>query len=174
VGAGAPQAELFLQVVLPHLDMLHNLSRRLSASPEEAEDLVQDTFLRAWAAWPATQPSAMGPWLATICLNAARSAGRHRASRPLLRSDDSALAAAPADGDTAAEALGRVDAARVRAALARLRPEQREAIVLVDLCGLTSAEVARLVGAPRNTVLSRLHRGHKALAVLLGDQARAR
>ena len=65
--------------------------------------------------------------------------------------------------------VGALTAALVHRALATLSEEQRVAVTLVDLCGFTSAEAAGILGCPRGTVLSRVHRGRKALARLLGN-----
>jgi RNA polymerase sigma-70 factor (ECF subfamily) len=71
--------------------------------------------------------------------------------------------------DTAATAVAHVLSEAVHAALWRLPAEQREAVALMDLCGFTAAEVATLTGAPRGTILSRVHRGHRRLAELLQE-----
>jgi RNA polymerase sigma-70 factor, ECF subfamily len=149
--------------------MLYNLARRLTTSRAEAEDLVQETFVRALRGSRRKPPDEVRPWLATICLNIARSAYRHRAARPseVLDPDPDQNAASPVD--TAATAVAHVLGEAVHAALWRLPAEQREAITLMDLCGFTAAEVATLTGAPRGTVLARVHRGHRRLADLLQE-----
>jgi len=77
-----------------------------------------------------------------------------------------------AEVDVAAAAIGRVERARVERALWTLSEEQRIAIALVDIVGFTAAEVATITGSPRGTVLARVHRGRKALARLVGEEAR--
>lgn len=164
--------EGFSDAVLAHLDMVYNLARRMSSSREEAEDLVQDTCVRALRAWRRrTRPERMGPWLATICLNAARSGWTRRAARPETLDADAGLET-PTTEDTAERALGFVDRDAIDEAMMQLPAEQREAITLMDLCGFTAARTAEIVGAPRNTVLSRVHRGRKRLAALLEKQVR--
>ncbi len=162
----------FLQEALAHLDTVHNLARRLTSTKEDAEDLVQDTYARALKAWRQSRPARMSPWLVTICLNGARSRFRRLRTGPA-----EVLAAEPAKdvaslADTAQEAIGGLDADAVHNALAQLSREQREAIALMDLCGFTAAQAGRILRAPRNTVLSRVHRGHKRLAELLGEVTR--
>jgi RNA polymerase sigma factor (sigma-70 family) len=76
--------EQFLHAVGDHVNMLYNLARRLTTSRAEAEDLVQETFVRALRGWRRKPPDEVRPWLATICLNLARSAYRHR-SAPATR-----------------------------------------------------------------------------------------
>ena len=162
---GADERE-FLDATLPHADAVHALARRLVPRRDDAEDLVQDTWVRALDAWERTRPDDVGAWLATICLNLGRSAGRRRTTRPeTLQADPGARRVAP--DDPARAAAARLDADVVHAALWRLPEPQREAIALMDLCGFTAAETGRITGSPRGTVLARVHRGRKALALAL-------
>ena len=161
--------EQFLDAVGDHVDMLYNLARRLTTSRAEAEDLVQETFVRALRGWRRKPPDQVRPWLATICLNLARSAYRQRAARPAEVLDPDPDHNSVSQVDTAATAVAHLLGEAVHAALWRLPPEQREAVTLMDLCGFTAAEVATLTGAPRGTVLSRVHRGHRRLADLLQE-----
>lgn len=164
-------SELFLETAMPHVDMLHTLARRLCRGREDAEDLVQEVMLRAFAAWRADNPPrSMGAWLARICVNTAASAGRRRQARPPEQHDDLALLALAEPTRTDMVALARIEADLVAAAMATLSIGQREVITLVDLCGFTSGQVARILELPRGTVLSRLFRGHQALAVILAER----
>ncbi len=159
----------FLRATMPALDLVHNLARRLARDRAAAEDLVQETYLRAWQAWCAhRRPDRVAPWLATICLNAARDEARRRGRRPEA---PLAYAVEPPDpADVAEMATGRVLRGQVEAALAGLPEPQRVAVVLMDLCGLTASEVAEVTGSPRGTVLSRVHRGRLALAALVAQR----
>lgn len=163
--------EEFSEVFASNLDRLYNLARGLTTSKQDAEDLVQETCLLALRGWRRQRPDHPGAWLATVCLNAARSSYRKRAVRPVECGDDDWLAAQldPA-ADTARQALAGLDVLRVRRALRQLPRVQREAITLMDLSGFSAAEVAVIVAAPRGTVLARVHRGRKALAALLTDE----
>lgn len=164
--------EEFLEAFMQHLDRLHNLARGLTSSRADAEDLVQETCLLALRGWRQQQPDDPGPWLATVCLNAARSAQRKRAVRPVeSRAEAWLVQRADPASDTAQQALAALDVSRVRRALRRLPDAQREAITLMDLSGFTASQVASIVQAPRGTVLARVHRGRKALAALLIDEA---
>ena len=161
----------FLQATLPALDLVHNLARRFGHERADAEDLVQDTYLRAWQAWTnGNRPQQVEAWLATICLNLGRDRLR-RASKRLEVVGDPAQEPA-AEVDVAAAAIGRVERARVERALWTLPEEQRTAIALMDIVGFTAAEVATITGSPRGTVLARVHRGRKTLARLVGEEAR--
>ncbi|MGQ0678797.1 MAG: RNA polymerase sigma factor [Actinomycetota bacterium] len=157
----------FLDATLPVADLLYNLARRCSRTPQEAEDLVQETYLRALKAWREhRRPVKVEPWLATICLNIARSDYRRTTRRPeeVLAAEPGVLA--PSGDSTEDLALGRLRRQAVQQLIWQLSEEQRIALTLVDLCGLTAAEAARVTGSPRGTVLSRVHRGRKAFAAL--------
>jgi RNA polymerase sigma-70 factor (ECF subfamily) len=162
-----------LQAVLAHLDMLYNLARRVTSSREEAEDLVQESCVRALRGWRRARPERMGPWLATICLNTARSQYRWKLARPEVLDAEPGISA-PSSDDTAEQALKALDRESIQLAIDELSPEQREAVTLMDLCGFTAAQVAEIVGAPRNTVLARVHRGHKRLAAILEERVKYR
>jgi RNA polymerase sigma-70 factor (ECF subfamily) len=160
--------EEFLRA-LPALDLVHNLARRFVRERADAEDLVQETYLRAWAAWSSgRRPRRVEPWLATICLNAGRDRARRAAARP--ETPAAAVADLPDGVDVAEEAIRRVHRGLVERALWALPAEQRVAIALMDLGGLTAAEVAKVTGSPRGTVLARVHRGRKALARLIVEE----
>ncbi|HYZ93136.1 MAG TPA: RNA polymerase sigma factor, partial [Actinomycetota bacterium] len=162
----------FLEEALPHLDMLYNLARRLTATREDAEDLVQETYAKALEGYRRRRPQRMTAWLATICLNGARSRHRRRATRPAELLEAEPGIDIPSTSDTAGQAIAATDADAVHEAMARLPHEQREAITLMDLCGFTAAQAGDVLHVSRNTVLSRVHRGHKRLAVLLEEVTR--
>ncbi len=164
----AEASEEFLQVTLAHLDAVHALARRLVE--QRADDLVQETWLKAWAAWDRGRPTDPRAWLVTICLNTARSWYRHDHLRPELLAPDPGHTR-PAGDDPATEAVDRVRAAAVHAALWTLPEPQRIAITLMDLAGFTAREVAILLDCPRGTVLARVHRGRTSLAVALSAHA---
>jgi RNA polymerase sigma-70 factor (ECF subfamily) len=161
----------FLDCFTEHLDRLYNLARSLTRTTEDAEDLVSETCVLALRGWRRRRPDDPAAWFATICLNAARSSYRRRAVRPVEVAADAWLLAQPDEGtDTAREALAAVEAGQVREALSRLPAPQLEAITLMDLGGYTAAQTAQIVGAPRGTVLSRVHRGRKVLALALAPE----
>ncbi len=165
----------FLEAFTQHLDRVHNLARGLTRTSQDAEDLVSETCLLALRGWRRQRPDDPAAWLATVCLNAARSSFRRRAARPVEVSADDWLLAQPDDrADTAGDALAAVEAGQVRQALRQLPAAQLEAITLMDLGGYTAAQTARILGAPRGTILARVHRGRKALARTLAQQAGGR
>lgn len=157
--------DAFLQATQPAVDLVYNLARRLAATTQDAEDLVQETYLHAWKAWRAgTRPRRVEPWLATICLNAGRDRARWAARHP----ESFGREVEPAQAGPADVAQTAIDRAAVDAALARLPEPQRIAVVLSDLCGLTAREVGEVTSCPLGTALSRIHRGRRALAAELG------
>ena len=162
-------AEEFLRATLPALDLVHNLARRLAPNRADAEDLVQETYLRAWQAWTAGRPPRrVEPWLATICLNLGRDRARRAATR--LEVTANTLADHPDGTDVEAEAIHRVQRTQVERALWALPESQRVAVILMDLGGFTAAEIASMLGRPRGTVLAWAHRGRKALARAVREQ----
>ncbi len=176
---GVVDEQEFLNATLPAMDLVYNVARRAVPRREDAEDLVQETYLAAFRAWrDRRRPDRVEPWLATICLNLARSGYRARARRPKEvpweepGQDEPVLDSAAVSGaDPEAQALAMCDRRMLHRALWRLSEEQRLAVALVDLSGFTTTEAARILGVPKGTVLSRLHRGRRALAARLRDPA---
>jgi RNA polymerase sigma-70 factor, ECF subfamily len=164
--------EEFLQMTLPAMDMVNAIARRAVPNVEDAKDLVQDTYLAAFRAWTdERKPRAVKPWLATICLNLARSRYRSAQRRPNEVSM-AELASMPSAADGPEErALASVDRDALEQAMWSLPEEQRIAIALVDLADMSVKEAARVMSTPVGTVLSRVHRGRRALAVRFAPAA---
>src|ERR687888_2481686 len=136
------RGEGFQRRPLPALDLVYNLARRFARERADAEDLVQETYLRAWAAWRSGhRPRRVEPWLATICLNAGRDRARRAATRP--ETPTATAVDLPDAADVAEEAIGRVHRALIERALWALPVEQRVAIALMDLGGFSAAEGAQ-------------------------------
>jgi RNA polymerase sigma-70 factor (ECF subfamily) len=156
----------FLNATLPALDLVYNLARRLHSDPGQVEDLVQETYARAFEAWVAgRKPRRVQPWIATICLNTGRNMLRKASARREEPMESPPEVADRSDVETEAMRHARRDL--VQWALWQLPEEQRIAVALTDLGGLSSPEVARITGAPRGTVVSRVHRARKKLAQLI-------
>jgi RNA polymerase sigma-70 factor, ECF subfamily len=161
----------FLRATMGAMDLVFNLSRRLTNSRQDAEDLVQDTYLHAFRAWTdERRPTKVEPWLATICLNLARSGYRTRSRRPSVVPLEEWMVEPRPSADPESDAIEAIEREELFRAIRGLPEEQRVAIVLVDLSGFSTSEAAEAMGTPRGTVLSRLHRGRRALARLLGDR----
>jgi RNA polymerase sigma-70 factor (ECF subfamily) len=156
----------FLNETLPCLDIIYNLARRMVRDPLVVEDLVQETYMRAFEAWTShRRPRNVQSWMATICLNLTRSWLRRASTRREIPTEEVSDGRASPSAET--EAWHRLGSHAIHAALMELPEEQRAAISLMDLGGFTAREAARITGTPRNTVLSRVHRGRKRLASLL-------
>jgi len=157
----------FLEAAMPHLDVVWSLARRMTLDTQAAEDLVQETFLRAFVGFGSHRGGDLRPWLVSICLNTARSDGRRRRRRPPEDLEADPANHLPASTQVDAEALAVVEHDEIVAALGQLPEPQRQSILLVDLAGLSAQQAADVLGAPRGTVLARVHRGRRRLAQLL-------
>jgi RNA polymerase sigma-70 factor (ECF subfamily) len=168
----------FQAYVVPELELLYAMAMRLTREPHAAEDLVQDTLLRAYRAIDRFDGRHPRAWLLTILRNTNINRGRKRTPALLVDPEHtlSQLAGAGADArDGAAEpALERIaDPAVVRAVQA-LSDDHRAVVALVDVDGLTYAEAAELLDVPIGTVMSRLHRARRRLRRRLEHDGRFR
>jgi RNA polymerase sigma-70 factor (ECF subfamily) len=143
---------------------LRRYARALAGNRDDADDLVQDTLERAWtraALWRSVVD--MRAWLFGIMHNLHVDALRRGRLAVVAIDDDTLEVATP---PTQGERLAVRD---LQAALARLVPEQREVLLLVALEDMAYADIARTLGIPLGTVMSRLSRGRDRLRVLLDD-----
>jgi RNA polymerase sigma-70 factor (ECF subfamily) len=173
-GAAEERREAFEVEMLPHLPGAYRLARALTGRDQDAEDLVQETFLRAFAGFGGYQRNTNArAWLFTVLRRIYFNERRRARVRPLLFS-----LGGPDDIDEPADtqALGPEDQTMrnfesrlVLDALAQLRDPYREALALVDLEGMRYAEAAAILNCPIGTVMSRLHRGRLELARRLHD-----
>ena len=165
--------------LLVHGESLYRLARRLGASRTEAEDLLQETYLRAVRALERVGPcDDVRAWLHRIMRNAwldgSKWAARHPASGGLDEEQDQVAAdgdRAPLRGDAELERLRRVVSDEIHSALQELPRDARE-IVLLDLEGFTETEVAAIAGCAVGTVKSRLARARRVLRERLADYRR--
>lgn len=163
--------QAFRRYVLPELEVLYAVAMRLTRNPHDAEDVVQDTLLRAYRAIDRFDGRHPRAWLLTILRNANINRTRKR-TPDLLRDEERTLGALPARGadgrDGAAEvALGRIPDDAVVEVLRRLSDDHRAVVVLVDIDGLTYRECAEILDIPVGTVMSRLHRARSKLRMRL-------
>jgi len=166
----------FRREALAHADALYNLARYLTRSPEETEDLVQETYARALRGAAGFRPGTnMKAWLMAILrnlfLSQRRGAGRARAGEALVREEEAPADDAYLRGDLELERLRRLVSEEIEAALTSLSEEART-VILLDLEDLTEAEVAQVVGCAVGTVKSRLARARSELRRQLGQYAR--
>jgi RNA polymerase sigma-70 factor, ECF subfamily len=158
--------EAFRRYVVPELPVLLRVARRITGDPTDAEDLLQETLIRAFRAVDRFDGRHPRAWLLTILRNTWRNMNRRARPRLLDDQDDIlSVPAAGADGRSGAEeqVLDGVLDADLAAALRDLSANQRAVVVLVDVDGLTYREAADVLGVPSGTVMSRLHRARKRL-----------
>jgi len=164
-GVGGDPTEEFESVALPHLDTLYRSALRLTHNRAEAEDVVQETYLRAFRSFHRFNPGTNArAWLFTILRNAFLNRLRDAAaeSATLASEGDS-----PEDEFFHTVLHGDVDRA-----LKTLPLVFREAVILTDLEGLTYKETSQVLGCPIGTVMSRLSRGRSLLRQALRRYAR--
>jgi RNA polymerase sigma-70 factor (ECF subfamily) len=167
----------FEGVALPFLPNVARYAQLLTRDLSNAEDLTQETFLRAYQSWRTFRGGDCRKWLFTICRNVYLR-DRQR-SRRFVAADDPAeeLRVARALYDQAATAglddlFHRVDIGpAIQAGIARLLPEYREVLLLVDIEDKTYADAAAIVGAPVGTIRSRLFRARRLLQEMLIEHA---
>lgn len=157
----------FREHVLPELDVMLRVARRLTGNPDTAEDLVQESLIRAYRAVDRFDGRHPRAWLLTILRNTWKNMNRR--GRPVfVDSPEEILPRVPAhgaDGRTGAEEQvvdGRLDQ-RLTQALTELVPIRQEVVLLVDVDGLSYQETADVLGVPTGTVMSRLHRARRQL-----------
>jgi RNA polymerase sigma-70 factor (ECF subfamily) len=156
----------FEALVVAHQDRLFTIARRTGGDRHDAEELVQDAFVRAYRAlgtWPAPRirELRLRGWLTTILLNAGRNRARVRRvpTTELVFDPGTEPAADPLARRDERETWGRL--------LAGLSPAQRTAVVLRHVDGLSYAEIAAATGRPEGTVKAHVHRGLAALRTAL-------
>jgi len=158
----------FEEQISPHLKSAYNLAKWLTRSHEDAEDIVQEAFLRAFSAFESFRGEDAKPWLLTIVRNTSmtwlkrnRNAGatiglEEALEDPVERSPD------PEEG-----LLISSDRQQVRQALEQLPLDFREVVILREMEGLSYKEISTTVGVPIGTVMSRLSRGRDWLRRIL-------
>jgi len=151
-------------LIVPHLHAAYNLARWLVRVPEDAEDLVQDAFLRAFRAFNGFHGGDGRAWLLTIVRNTCYS-HLERRRKPAEKIEFDEQAHTPEGGSPTPEALlvQSSDTASLRRAVQELPAEFREVIVLRELEELSYREIAEMTGAPVGTVMSRLARARQQL-----------
>jgi len=170
----AEQLRSFEQSVLPHLGAAYNLARWLTRNDHDAEDVVQEAYMRAFKFFRGFRGGDSRAWLLTIVRNTCYTWLQQNRSRELTTVLDDDVYAIESEGpDPEAILLQGVNSEVVRRALDELPLEFREAIVLRELEELSYKEIAGVTGVPLGTVMSRLARGRKRLQqVLTGGKAR--
>ena|ERR1043165_2613724 len=154
----------FEQVVLPHLDSAYNLARWLTGNEHDAEDVVQDAYLRAAKFFDSFRGGDARPWLMTIVRRTCYDwLERNRAHQSLTVFDEELHSDQGDDFDPVQHALREENREILRHALAELPIEFREVLVLRELEGLSYKEIAGVTSLPPGTIMSRLARARERL-----------
>jgi RNA polymerase sigma-70 factor (ECF subfamily) len=175
--------ERFEREALPYMRELYAAALRLTRNPTDAEDLVQETFLRAYRGFGGFRPGTnLRAWLYRILTNAYINTYRKRQREPQTVSDEEVpewylfekLGGESAEASAEARVLESLPDEDVQEALASLPDQFRIAVLLADVEGFSYKEIAEILGIPMGTVMSRLHRGRRALEKRLWDVMRER
>ena len=180
--SGVP-SDAFTVELLGHLDTLYSVASRMTRGSSEAEDLVQDTVVKAMRARDQFEPGTnLKAWLLRILTNTFINRYRRGGiERDLFEGPDAeplsdawvSSSSMNSMRDPETQALRPIIEAELARALDELPPEFRLAVILSDVEELSYKEIAEVMGCPIGTVMSRLHRGRKILQTRLRDQATA-
>ena len=171
----------FEEEALALSDQVYRVARRMVSTREEAEDLVQDTYARAFRAWHQYQPGTnLRAWLLRILTNLNIDRGRRQQRTPQTTSIDEAgdyflynklESTAPEENPDEERVIERLSQDSVVEALSDVPHDFRDVVVLVDIGEFSYADAAQILDIPVGTVMSRLHRGRRILKKSLADRA---
>ena len=173
----------FERDALAFTDQLYSAALRYTKNPHDAKDLVQDTYLKAFSSFHQFEPGTnLKAWLYRVLTTTFINSYRKSQRQPLLAGNEAEdwqlakSASHTSDQGKSAEiqALEHMPDSDVKRALQDIPEEFRIAVYLADVEGFAYKEIAEIVGVPTGTVMSRLHRGRKALRALLADYAKER
>jgi len=180
----AERRRLFQEQALPFMDQLYGAGMRMTKNPADAADLVQETFVKAFAAFSQfEQGTNLKAWLYRILTNTFINVYRKKQRDPYQGTIDeledwqmggAESATSTTTRSAEAEAIDRMPASAVKDALQSIPEDFRLAVYFADVEGFAYQEIADIMKTPVGTVMSRLHRGRRLLRELLADYARER
>ena len=180
----AERRRLFQEQALPFMDQLYGAAMRMTRNPADASDLVQETFVKAFAAFAQfEQGTNLKAWLYRILTNTFINVYRKKQRDPYQGTIDemedwqlggAESATSSSSRSAEAEAIDRMPASAVKDALQAIPEDFRLAVYFADVEGFAYQEIADIMKTPVGTVMSRLHRGRRLLRELLADYARER
>ena len=166
--------DAFNDLVTCYQDQLWSLVVRMVPDPDQAGDAVQEAFFSAYRNLASFRGGSVRSWLSRICINAAMDVQRLRRRRPVQPypefEDDTWQPPAGPEADPERLVIGAERTRALSAALTRITPDQRAAIVLFDVEGYDYHEIAAMTGVSLGTVKSRIHRGRLALRGILDER----
>lgn len=158
----------FEQAVLPHMDAAYNLARWLVRNPQDAEDIVQESYLRAYKFWSGFQGGDSRAWLLKIVRNTSYTfLDKNRPAAQSEEFDEKIHSGAPASLDAEASMIRSVESRMLREALEELPVNFREILVLRELEELSYKQISEMLEVPIGTVMSSLARGRERLREIL-------
>jgi len=164
-----PEVARFEQAILPHLTAAYNLARWLTGNDHDAEDVVQESYLRALKFFSGFRGGSSRPWLLAIVRNTCYTwMRRNRIEEPGMELDEE-LHVDTSSPSPEAILLAAARGDLVRRALEELPAEFREIVILREMEGLSYKEIAEVAAVPVGTVMSRLARARARLQKLLGE-----
>ena len=161
------QDDRISEAILPHLDAAYNFARWLTRNEHDAEDIVQESFLRAFRYASSFSGDNARAWLLAIVRNTYFSWRKGNISSDRSVEFDEDLHCQASESDPESEVLRSADAKMVTGAIEELSVEYREVIILREFEDLSYKEIARVTGVPVGTVMSRLARARDYLARVL-------
>ncbi|WP_280799530.1 MULTISPECIES: sigma-70 family RNA polymerase sigma factor [Aurantimicrobium] len=180
--AASARSQLFEEQAMEHIDKLYAHAMRKTGNSADANDLVQETYLKAFAAFDQFQQGTnIKAWLHRILENTYINQYRKQQNQPYYspleeledwQLGDAESRTATSSRSAEAEAIDHLPASAIKDALQALPEDFRAAVYLVDVEGYSYQEVADIMETPTGTVMSRLHRGRKLLREQLADYAR--
>ena len=167
---------------LPHMDILYNFALRTTGNEDDARDLLQETYLKAYRFWDKYEPGTnIRAWLFRIMKNSYINRYRKETREPdtvdyedVENFYDTIRAESTDTNDLQQKLFGNLLGDEVTQALQELPEDFRTVVILCDIEGLTYEEIAEFLDCPIGTVRSRLHRGRKLLQTRLFEYAKSR